>query len=433
MLGRDEALRRELAEELLEAGELPLSQALLGHEGGSTLDALLSSKAVDVELERLKAEAAAKQLPAEDERILWLAKALEERGEAKLSGDLLERAALDRGSWPLLRAALEALAAQEAWARAWPLVEAGFSHRRELRGTAAHAFLLEAHRRVVTALRSAAAVEVDLMMRGELDPFLDDHHLRLARALQREGPPLTTRLALVPAPQELREGEARLDGDAKSATGLLRVGSAKLRLGELAEARDAFERARAVAPRHFGLVAGLGAALAAQRTGAVQALRALPDLGPLDGLATVVPDAPALTNLELRVVQASVRPLQAWLPRLAARGVTLRILPLDARATDLDDFDARLADAWARLGRSWDVGGLAGEGLGVVKVETLFDLGARGWPVARELVHLLRGLEGAPNADGYALADAVVQTLRHRAGLREGGGPDAAAAALLGP
>lgn len=429
VIGRDEALRHELAEALLDAGKLPLSQALLGHEGPSTLDALLAAPGVDRELERLEAQAAG-PLPEADERVLELAAQLRERGKEGLAFELLDRAALARRRWPLLRAALELALARAAWSRAWPLVEAGFAHRKELRGTSGHEALLDAHRRVVTQLKGEAAVAVDLMMRGEVDPFLDDNALLLSRALMSEGPPLTTRLTLVSAPQELREGEERLRSERKNATGLLRAGSAKLRLGELAEAREHFEQARAVAPRHFAVIAGLAATLHAQRTDALGRLRKLPDLAPLAGLDALVPDVAHLTNLELRVVQASVRPLRDRLPRAA-----LALLPLDARVTDLPDFEARRGAAEAHLGRPWDArGGLAGEGLGCVKVEALLETGEGGWALARELAHAVflelpeaqRGTFGS--ADAFAAR--YVRALLARYGL---GGPstDAALEALL--
>lgn len=430
VIGRDASLRHELAEALLEEGQLLLSQALLGHEGPSTLDALLAAPGVDRELERLKVRAAGKQLPESDEQVLDLASQLRARGEDEVALELLERAALARRRWPLLRAALEAALAREAWSRAWPLVEAGFAHRKDLRGTSGHDVLLDAHRRVVTQLKGEGAVTVDLMMRGELDPFVDGQALRLARALMSEGPPLTTRLALVSAPQELREGEERLRSERKNATGLLRAGSAKLRLGALAEARAHFEQARAVAPRHFGVIAGLAATLEYQRTDALSRLRALPDLAPLEGLDGLVPDAPLLTNLELRVVQASVRPLQRRLPR-----ATLLLLPLDARVMDLPDFEARRSVAEARLGRRWDArGGLAGEGLGCVKVEALLDTSEAGWALAREAAQaLFAELPDAPRTalgSPDAFAERYVRVLLRRYGL-EPSSPDAELEALL--
>lgn len=388
VIGADSALRHELAEGLLDSGRLDLSQALLGHEGGSTLEALLKATPADPELDRLLAEAAARTLPA-DARVLQVSKILLERGAREPALSLLERAALSTRNPELLRAALEACAEAKAWARAWPLVEAGLGAMKQLRGTPEHQFLLGAHELVLGHLEGAEAVKVDLLMRGELDPFTGRDHLLLVKALMKSNPPLTTRLTLVSAPQELREGEERLRSDRKDATGLLWVGSAKLRLGELEEAIDAFERGRAVAPRHFGLVAGLGAARTYAHEGALARLRALPDASPLEGLSSLLPDLEQLTTLEVRVVQASVKPLARWLPAVVSAGSTLRILPLDVAATGL-------------------------------RVEELFDTSEHGWALAQafaELVHqvLPESLKQEHFAATYA------RWLQHRYGLASGG------------
>jgi tetratricopeptide (TPR) repeat protein len=368
VIGKDAALRDELAEGLLDSGRLDLSQALLGHRGGSTFDALLKATPADPELDRLLAEAASRNLPS-DARVLELSKLLLERGEQQPALSLLERAALSTRNVALLRPALEACLEAKAWTRAWHLVEAGLGAMKRLRGTPEHQFLLRAHEQVLGQLEGPEAVKVDLLMRGELDPFSNRNHLLLVQALMRGGPPLSTRLTLVSASQELREGEERLRSDRKDATGLMMVGSAKLRLGELDDAIDAFERGRLVAPRHFALVAGLGAAKTFQHEGALEKIRALPDLTPMDGLAAVLPDLDQLTMLELRVVQASAKPIASSLPALASSGKTVRILPLDVRVSDVP------------AGRC-------------VRVEELFDTSEHGWALKTELAKLASEIAG---------------------------------------
>ena len=392
VIGADSALRHELAEGLLDSGRLDLSQALLGHEGDSTLDALLRATPADPELDRLRAEAASRTLPTEA-RVLELAAQLLQRGEKGPALSLLERAALSTRKPELLRAAIEASTEAKDWARAWPLVEAGLGATKHSRGTPEHRFLLNAHELVLRHLEGDEAVTRDLMMRGELDPFTGRTYLVLAKALMHKSPQLTTRLELVSAPQELREGEALLRSDRKDATGLLKVGSAKLRLGELAEAIDAFEQGRKVGARHFGLVAGLGAARTYEQEGALAQLRKLPDASPLEALASLLPDLEQLTTLEVRVVQASVKPLAMWLPSIAT---TLRILPLDVRAADVQG--------------------------SCVRVEELFDTSEAGWALARafaELVHpiLPQPLQQPDFAPTYA------RWLRHRYGLSSASEP----------
>lgn len=387
VIGADSALRHELAEGLLDSGRLELSQALLGHQGDSTLDTLLKATPADPELERLLAEAGARTLPT-DARVLQLSRTLLERGRIEPALALLERAGLSTRNWELLRAGIEACSDAKDWQRAWHLVEASMGALKQQRGTPEHAFLLRAHQLVLGTREGAEAVTVDLMMRGELDAFSGRKHLLLAKALMRDSPLLASRLTLVSAPQELREGDALLQSDRKSARGLMLAGSAKLRLGELDEAATLFERGRDVAPRHFALVAGLGAARAQAEERAIARVRSLPDLKPLEGLSSLLPDLEQLTMLELRVAQASVRPLARWLPALADS--RLRILPLDVRVTDLPGFESLKGKVEARDHRAWNAhGGLAGDGLSCIRVEELFDTSELAWGLAHEFAHLV--------------------------------------------
>ncbi len=373
-IGNDTALRQELAEALLDAGRLDLGQALLGHKGGSTLEALLGQVPADPELDRLIAEARGRELPS-NARVLELSRTLLDRGHTEPALALLERAGQSTRNWELIRAGIEASLEAKEWERAWHLVEAGLGALKGQRGSPDHELLLRAHRRALSELEGEEAVTIDLLMRGELDLFSSNNHVLLARALMREGPALATRLTLVSAPQELREGEDRIRTERKNASGLMQVGSARLRLGELDEAADAFSRGRDTAPRQFALVAGLGAARLLITQDALTRVRSLPDIGVIQRLDSLLPELEHLTTLELRVVHASVKPLASWLPKIDGR---LRILPIDVRVTDLPEFkDVDLSA----------LQGLAGDGLGCVRVETLFDTST--WPLAHELAHLV--------------------------------------------
>ena len=373
-IGKDSALRQELAEALLDAGRLDLGQALLGHQGGSTLEALLQQTPADPELDRMLEEARARELPS-NARVLELSRALLERGQKEPALAFLERAGQSTRNFELIRAGIEASTEAKQWERAWHLVEAGLGALKGQRGTPEHEFLLRAHAQALGHLEGEEAVKLDLLMRGELDLLAEGNYLLLTKALMRDGPALASRLTLVSAPQELREGEDRLRADRKNASALAQVGSARLRLGELDEAVDAFTRGRDVAPRHFALVAGLGAARSLLAQGAIARVRSLPDLAALPALASLLPELEQLTMLELRAVQASVKPLSQWLPKLDSH---LRVLPLDVRVTDLPELEG------LELGA---LHGLAGDGLGCVRVETLLDTSS--WPLAHELAHLV--------------------------------------------
>jgi hypothetical protein len=177
-----------------------------------------------------------------------------------------------------------------------------------------------------------------------------------------------------------------------------------LRLGELDAALAAFERGRDVAPRHFALVAGLGAARKLGVSRHLERISRLPKLEAPARLLEVVPDLEALTALERRVIVASVEPMARWIPALSDSASRLRVLPLDVRVTDLPEFEALRGRVESRDHRSWDaLGGLAGDGLGCVRVEELFDLDELSWTFAHEFAHLVHAV----------LPDELAQMLHH--------------------
>jgi hypothetical protein len=89
------------------------------------------------------------------------------------------------------------------------------------------------------------------------------------------------------------------------------------------------------------------------------------------------------------VVWASAQPLAPLLPILAERGVTMRILPIDVRATDVGLFEDAAGER-ADDHRSYDaISGVATHGGAIAKVEELLDIVTDGgWTFAHELAHL---------------------------------------------
>lgn len=224
---------------------------------------------------------------------------------------------------------------------------------------------------------------------GKLDARAGVNYRLLGARLAATGSRVAEVLELQDPDATERRGRDRLAREPGSAAGLVLVGIAQLRAGQAAAARKTFERACEADGRCFAAFLGLGAALDHESYGFHKRARRfeLPAELPAE-LAQVVPDLAALTEAERRVVWASAQPLAPFLPVLAARGVTLRILPIDVRATDIDLFE-RVAGERAEDHRSYDaITGVATHGGAVAKIEELLDIGEHGWTFAHELAHL---------------------------------------------
>jgi len=177
-----------------------------------------------------------------------------------------------------------------------------------------------------------------------------------------------------------------------SAAGLVLVGSAQLRRGELAAARKTFERASELDGRCAAAFLGIGAVLDHEkyelhrRAAGLEMPRDVPST-----VTAVVPDWPALTELERHVVWASVKPFVARLPVLVERGVVMRVLPIDVRATDIQLFEHVAGKRAKDDHRSYDaIGGVATLRGAIAKVEGLLDIASdHSWTFAHEFAHLV--------------------------------------------
>ncbi len=239
-----------------------------------------------------------------------------------------------------------------------------------------HTRVLGAESRVILAGR-----------RGALDPSAGENFRLLGAALMARSGRIASTLRL----QAVEEDDARAkrltaaghpSGPAFASLCRLREGRTDV---AVRLAQEAFEAHRG----HFPLALVLGAARVQASHRAWRAAESLPDAPLPEGLEVVVPDLPALTEVERRVVAASAAPLRAVIPLLAERGVTLRILPLDVRPTDLPEL-AHHEHAHAEDGRAVRaIGGLATHTLAASRIEDLLDtVSPEGWVFAHELAHL---------------------------------------------
>ncbi|MCC7385398.1 MAG: tetratricopeptide repeat protein [Deltaproteobacteria bacterium] len=327
-------------------------------------DLLLESEQVDDALELLGGDGES----SNPEVVLLVAKALAARGEDDRALPLV-RSARDAFEWHLKRST-----SSGAWQRLRDKYQEATHLWSELQAQAEGA---------------ESVVEADALA-GRLDGKAGVNYRLLGATLASRSPRVAIELELRSPSETEERAKSLLAADPRSAHGMVLLGSARLRAGQLGEARRLFDRARSVDGDFFPALLGLGAALDLDRHGCIARCKKLPEPENDLGILSVVPDWPALTPLETRVVATSVRPLRAWLDRVAARGARIRVLPLDVRPTDLPELNRLTGQRTDDDYRSYDaIGGLATASCAVARVEGLLDTSPTGWTFAHELAHLV--------------------------------------------
>lgn len=239
----------------------------------------------------------------------------------------------------------------------------------------------ELHGREATIELAAAA--------GKLDANAGVNYQLLGERLAAKSARIAEVLELETPDACERRGRAKLAADPKSAHGLVLVGSAQLRRGEAREAQATFKKACEADGKCFAAFLGLGAALDHDNYKLYRRASKLPSPGAIQHLVKVVTDWPVLDDAERRVVWASAHPLAKQLPALVERGVTMRLLPIDVRATDIGLFEDVAGERAKDDHRSYDaIAGVATHGGAVAKIEGLLDTREGGWTFAHEFAHL---------------------------------------------
>lgn len=260
-----------------------------------------------------------------------------------------------------------------------------WEHLRDLHGEAsrlADSARAELHGRETLVIQPAAA--------GKLDGRAGVNYRLLGESLMVNAPPLADgAIALERVDAASARADRMLADDSQDVHALCLKGSALLRLGKIDAARDRFEAAVARDGRCFAAFLGLGAVLDHERYGLVAAAGRLPSLPEPHALGAVVPDLPALTPLERRVVCASAAPLAGALPAVATAGARIRLLPIDVRPTDLAEL-SRIGQGRTEDHRAHEaLGGLAAPQLAVARIDELLDVvSEHGLVFAHELAHL---------------------------------------------
>jgi tetratricopeptide (TPR) repeat protein len=383
-----------VAERLAEGGALKLALEWLGH-APETDDALILRCAIETDLspgsQRSTLERLWARKPSNEAVAVRLAELLLEADDHEAAATVLESFAsssLPRTVRALGHAFAGAGRTDEAIEVLRPFIEsAERAQDPVLLGSPDFQELSRLLGELVAHQFGAEAATVDLMRRGQLDARSGRNHRSLAKSLMLKSPARGPRLSL--ASVEELDALAHSLHATDQGTAAVQAGVAALRREKLSLARRHFEEAREADPSHFGAALGLGVARDVEQRSLFALARKLREEAVPPALQKVVPDWPALTPLERRIVVVSTWPVRALLPDLAKKGAVIKVLPLDVRPTDLPEL-ADIAGLRAEDDhRSWDaLEGLAGERLAVVKVEELLDTTHEGLTFAHELAHL---------------------------------------------
>ena len=229
----------------------------------------------------------------------------------------------------------------------------------------------------------------DALLEARLDARSPDNLTLIGKALMARGGRIAGQLELTSPERSLSDAIRRLKEAPDSLPSLGLQGSAFLRQGRLDRAQVVFRQLRERDASYWPASLGLGAVMRFRRFRLWAALEDLDVYPEPVGLEAVVPDWPALSEEERRVVLASVHPLRFALPILVEAGVCIRVLPLDVRVSDLEEL------AWTeglRGAQGQDLSttsGLATTRLAVVRVEELLDTASPySWTFGHELAHL---------------------------------------------
>jgi len=242
----------------------------------------------------------------------------------------------------------------------------------------------------------------DAARQGRLDPNAGVNYRLLGQAGMVDSVRVAESLELLHPDQALERFRESADRGDRHA--LVRTGEALLRLGDLDGARATFARLRDEHAGFFPGDLGYGAVLTVDKQRCLARIQRLPEPRLDPRWEQVVPDWDELTDLERRVVAASVRPLSHALPGLCAAGAQIHLLPVDVRPVDhplLAELDGeRHHDDRAYAG----IGGLASSsGIAVARIEDLLNVGEGGWVFAHELAHL--AFWALPQADQAAFVE----------------------------
>jgi len=240
------------------------------------------------------------------------------------------------------------------------------------------------------ALHGREKVIEAAVIRADLDAHAAVNYRLLGEARMAEAPPWKADVRLRSVEEELAFGQSLIEAGERS-RGLCHQGVSHLRQGRLDRARKLFEEAREDDDGNYAAYLGLAAAMEVDQARAFDRLEDLPELPAPPRVEQVVVDWPALTPQERQVVTLIVSPVAAVLPRIAEAGARVRLLPIDARLTDLPEMESAPGEERFEDHRCLEaITGAANERICASKIEELLCLtGERDSVFAHELAHLV--------------------------------------------
>jgi tetratricopeptide (TPR) repeat protein len=226
-------------------------------------------------------------------------------------------------------------------------------------------------------------------VRADLDPRSASNYRLLGEARMADAPPWKPDTRLRSVEEEVVFGRGLIDAG-ETSRGLCHLGVAQLRGGRVEQARKFFDDARDADDDNFAAYLGLAACLDVAAARAFRRLKDLPDLSPPALIERVIIDWPALTPEERKVVALVVAPVAGVLERIVAAGAIVRLLPIDARLTDLPGMETPPHERAEDHRCLEAITGAATSSICASKIEELLCLtGERDSVFAHELAHLV--------------------------------------------
>lgn len=261
----------------------------------------------------------------------------------------------------------------------------------EIRNTMQEIQLL--HDDVYVNVHDQTSLILHYAKRGNLDVSSGNNYILMGQSLMPHAEHSPASVVLQTPQHMVDWADTVLVDEADDPLALTQKGLASMRWLAFDDALSFLQNACDSENPHFAAYLAYGSILSCQKHRWLDALYCLPETSstpmPTEQLTSVVTDLGVFTPEETRVVHASVFPLRGSLSILSQEEVTIRVLPVDVRATDLPEYE-ELLQQFSEDRRAYEAStGLATPKVAMAKVEDLMNVsGEHGWTFAHEFAHL---------------------------------------------